>query len=202
MVTHYTTLGISETASIEEIRQAHQKLVRANNPIQLTGRARSEAEERLRAINNAFNVLKDPEKRRAYDATLSPPEKTRASRSGSASSSRPKSTTTPPPKPAKPPPASSSASSASGGKRPELLRDGLAARLFYALKWLWHLLVSFLKWLGPLLLAFLKWLGPLLLIFLKWLWPKLVYLLCLPFKALWWLLRLPGRFIRWMWNPR
>lgn len=62
---YYETLGVSRTASQEEIQRAYRKLARANHPDINSDPA---AEDRFKAISEAYDVLSDPDKRRRYDA--------------------------------------------------------------------------------------------------------------------------------------
>jgi curved DNA-binding protein len=62
---YYTILGVPETASQEEIRQAFRKLARQYHPD--VAKDKTQAEERFKEINEAYEVLGDPEKRRRYD---------------------------------------------------------------------------------------------------------------------------------------
>ena len=65
---YYKTLGLSRTASQEEIQKAYRKLVRKYHP---DVNKSQEAEEKFKAINEVHEVLKDPEKR-SKDDTLGP----------------------------------------------------------------------------------------------------------------------------------
>ena len=65
---YYKTLGLSRTASQEEIQKAYRRLARKYHP---DVNKSQEAEEKFKAINEAHEVLKDPEKRSKYD-TLGP----------------------------------------------------------------------------------------------------------------------------------
>lgn len=70
---YYRILGVSRGASREEIRKAYRKLARRHHPDRNEGDPL--CEERLKEINEAYSVLGDPEKKKAYDAdstTLSP----------------------------------------------------------------------------------------------------------------------------------
>jgi len=62
---YYQTLGVSKDASEKEIKRAFRKLARECHPDVHPGDAR--AEERFKEINEAHEVLSDPEKRRKYD---------------------------------------------------------------------------------------------------------------------------------------
>jgi len=64
---YYATLGLSKGASDEEIRQAYHKLSLEHHPDRNPGRERL-AKQKFKEINEAFNVLSNPEKRKKYDA--------------------------------------------------------------------------------------------------------------------------------------
>jgi hypothetical protein len=73
---HYEVLGVAEDADTETIRRAYVALAKANHPDRRQSddaAARSRAEERIRAANTAWNVLRDPSRRRDYDLTLPGP---------------------------------------------------------------------------------------------------------------------------------
>jgi len=61
----YKTLGVSRTASDKDIKQAYRKLARQYHPDVNPGN--KSAEEKFKEINNAYEVLSDPEKRKKYD---------------------------------------------------------------------------------------------------------------------------------------
>jgi curved DNA-binding protein len=62
---YYATLGVAKTASEKEIKQAFRKLARKFHPDVNPGD--KTAEVRFKEINEAHEVLSDPEKRRKYD---------------------------------------------------------------------------------------------------------------------------------------
>jgi len=62
---YYKTLGVSRTASDEEIRKAFRKLARQYHPD--VAKDKKAAEEKFKEINEAYEVLGDPEKRKRYD---------------------------------------------------------------------------------------------------------------------------------------
>jgi molecular chaperone DnaJ len=62
---YYSTLGVAKTATEKEIKQAFRKLARKHHPDVNPGD--KSAETRFKEINEAYEVLKDPDKRAAYD---------------------------------------------------------------------------------------------------------------------------------------
>lgn len=66
---YYKTLGVARGASADEIKKAFRKLARKYHPDVNPGDKKSE--EKFKEINEAYEVLSDPEKRRKYD-TLGP----------------------------------------------------------------------------------------------------------------------------------
>ncbi len=64
---YYQTLGIAKTASQDEIKSAFRKLARTHHPDMVKPKERAAASEKFKEINEAYEVLGDPEKRRQYD---------------------------------------------------------------------------------------------------------------------------------------
>src|SRR5205809_7098920 len=62
---YYETLGVSKTASEDEMKSAFRKLARKYHPD--VAKDKKEAEEKFKQLNEAYEVLSDPEKRRKYD---------------------------------------------------------------------------------------------------------------------------------------
>lgn len=62
---YYAVLGINKSASADEIKQAFRKLARKYHPDVNPGD--KTAESKFKEINEAYEVLSDPDKRRKYD---------------------------------------------------------------------------------------------------------------------------------------
>ena len=66
---YYEILGVDRGADAKEIKARYRKLARQYHPDLQTGDAKKkkEAEEKFKRINEAYEVLSDPEKRAKYD---------------------------------------------------------------------------------------------------------------------------------------
>ncbi len=77
MATHYELLGLTPSASPEEVRAAYRALARRYHPdtqhdVDAATAARSR--QTMAALNAAWAVLGDPARRRAYDTSLGRPQ--------------------------------------------------------------------------------------------------------------------------------
>jgi curved DNA-binding protein len=61
---YYAIMGLKRDAKPEEIKQAYRKLARKYHP---DVSKEKDAEERFKEVNEAYEVLKDPEKRKQFD---------------------------------------------------------------------------------------------------------------------------------------
>ncbi|MEQ1576581.1 MAG: DnaJ domain-containing protein, partial [Hyphomicrobium sp.] len=62
---YYETLGVAKGASEQDLKSAFRKLAKEHHPDKNPGDA--EAEKKFKELNEAYEALKDPQKRAAYD---------------------------------------------------------------------------------------------------------------------------------------
>ena len=62
---YYEVLGVAKTASADEIKSAYRKLAMKYHPDRNPGD--KAAEEKFKEAAEAYDVLRDPEKRQRYD---------------------------------------------------------------------------------------------------------------------------------------
>ena len=70
MRTHYDLLGVSPSATQDEIRRAYHGLARRHHPDANPGQSDPSRRLKMAEINAAWEVLGNPEKRRAYDRSI------------------------------------------------------------------------------------------------------------------------------------
>lgn len=70
MTNYYEILGVSRTATAEEIKKAYRRLARELHP-DVAGES-PEAEERFKDVSRAYEVLSNPDKRQQYDMGVDP----------------------------------------------------------------------------------------------------------------------------------
>ena len=64
---YYEVLGVPRSASQDELKKAYRKMAREHHPDVAAGADKTEAEKRFKEINEAYQVLSDPQKKKMYD---------------------------------------------------------------------------------------------------------------------------------------
>ena len=69
MADHYEVLGVSRDASSDDIKKAYRRLARELHP---DVNPDEEAQERFKLVNEAYAVLTDPKRRKAWEGGIDP----------------------------------------------------------------------------------------------------------------------------------
>lgn len=64
---YYDILGVSRSASAEDIKGAYRKKAREHHPDMVSEKDKATAEAQFKEINEAYQILSDPQKRQMYD---------------------------------------------------------------------------------------------------------------------------------------
>ena len=64
---YYQILGLPKSASADDIKKAYRRLARQVHPDLHSGAKKSEMEKKFKELNEAHEVLSDPDKRKKYD---------------------------------------------------------------------------------------------------------------------------------------
>lgn len=64
---YYTVLGVLRDASQDDIKKAYRRLARQFHPDMHSGTKKSQMEEKFKELNQAYEVLSEPETRKKYD---------------------------------------------------------------------------------------------------------------------------------------
>lgn len=68
--THYQVLQVSPSASLQDIKKAYRKLALLHHPDRNPPEQKEESTLQFRLVNEAYQVLSDPDQRAQYDADL------------------------------------------------------------------------------------------------------------------------------------
>ena len=64
---YYELLGVSKNASDSDIKKAYRNLAREHHPDMVKDSDKAASEKKFKEINEAYQVLSDPQKRKQYD---------------------------------------------------------------------------------------------------------------------------------------
>ncbi|MFC1700030.1 DnaJ C-terminal domain-containing protein [Patescibacteria group bacterium] len=64
---YYQILGVKKDSTLDQIKRAYKKLAKEHHPDMVKESDKEAAEKRFKEINEAYQVLSDPQKRKMYD---------------------------------------------------------------------------------------------------------------------------------------
>ena len=64
---YYAVLGVSKTASPDEVKAAYRRMARAHHPDLHPEKDKAKSAEKFKTVNEAYEVLSDPDKKAKYD---------------------------------------------------------------------------------------------------------------------------------------
>ena len=70
---YYHILGVDKNASLDDIKKQYRKLARKYHPDVSKEKDKKLAEEKFKQVKEAYEVLKDPAKKKTYDQMRSQP---------------------------------------------------------------------------------------------------------------------------------